>query len=106
MKTDYLKSIGLSDEQIQNVMAENGKDIQKFKDENETFKTDIANANEILYPQINVTGLGDYTRNSGYTSGSVDLVWKKALYNYDRGTKISVDTMDNQESFENVKNLL
>lgn len=24
-----------------------------------------ANANEILYPQIDVTGLGDYDRNSG-----------------------------------------
>lgn len=30
-----------------------------------------ANANEILYPQIDVTGLGDYDRNSGYTDGSV-----------------------------------
>ncbi|MEG0873033.1 MAG: phage scaffolding protein [Clostridia bacterium] len=48
MKTDYLKSIGLSDEQIKNVMAENGKDIQKFKDENETFKTDIASKDELL----------------------------------------------------------
>ena len=26
-----------------------------------------ANANEILYPQISVSGLGDYDRNSGYT---------------------------------------
>lgn len=58
-----------------------------------------ANANEILYPQIKVTGLGDYDRNGGYTSGNVDLVWKTAQYNYDRGTKISVDTMDDQESF-------
>ena len=32
-----------------------------------------ANANEIIYPQITVTGLGDYNRNSGYTSGAVDL---------------------------------
>ncbi|WP_241354157.1 hypothetical protein, partial [Pseudomonas aeruginosa] len=24
-----------------------------------------ANANEIIYPQISVTGLGDYDRNSG-----------------------------------------
>ncbi len=59
-----------------------------------------ANANEILYPQINVTGLGDYSRNSGYTGGAVDLVWKTAQFNYDRGTKISVDTMDDQESFD------
>lgn len=57
------------------------------------------NVNEICYPQMSVTGLGDYDRNSGYTSGSVNLEWKTVAYNYDRGTKISVDTMDNQESF-------
>lgn len=57
------------------------------------------NVNEICYPQLSVTGLGDYDRNSGYTNGSVNLVWKTVEYNYDRGTKISVDAMDNQESF-------
>ena len=58
-----------------------------------------ANANEILYPQIEVSGLGDYSRNSGYTDGSVNVAWKTAIFNYDRGTKISVDTMDDQETF-------
>lgn len=58
-----------------------------------------ANANEILYPQIDITGLGDYSRNSGYTEGAVNLVWKTAAFNYDRGTKLSVDTMDDKESF-------
>lgn len=58
-----------------------------------------ANVNELVYPQIEVTGLGDYDRNSGYTSGAVNLVWKTATFNYDRGTKISVDTMDDQETF-------
>ena len=57
-----------------------------------------ANANEIIYPQISVSGLGDYSRNSGYTQGSVDLEWKTATFNYDRGTKISVDVMDDEES--------
>ena len=57
-----------------------------------------ANANEIVYPQISVTGLGDYSRNSGYTDGSVNLEWITAKFNYDRGTKISVDVMDNEES--------
>ena len=59
-----------------------------------------ANANEIVYPQISVSGLGDYSRNSGYTNGSVNLVWKTATFNYDRGTKISVDVMDNEESID------
>jgi len=58
-----------------------------------------ANAKEIVYPQIAVTGLGDYDRNSGYTQGAVDLKWVSTEYNYDRGTKISVDTMDNQETY-------
>ncbi|MGN1030094.1 MAG: hypothetical protein ACI4PQ_00660 [Butyricicoccaceae bacterium] len=58
------------------------------------------NANEICYPQISVTGLGDYDRNSGYTDGSVDVQWKSAAFNYDRGTKLSVDSMDNEETFE------
>ena len=58
-----------------------------------------ANANEILYPQIEVSGLGDYSRNSGYTDGSVNVAWKTAIFNYDRGTRISVDTMDDQETF-------
>lgn len=58
-----------------------------------------ANANEILYPQVEVAGLGDYSRNSGYTDGSVNVVWKTTTFNYDRGTRIMVDTMDDQETF-------
>lgn len=58
-----------------------------------------ANAREIVYPQIAVTGLGDYDRNSGYTQGTVDFTWKSTEYNYDRGAKLSVDVMDNQETY-------
>lgn len=58
-----------------------------------------ANANEILYPQISVSGLGDYDRNSGYTDGSVSVEWKTATFNYDRGSRISVDAMDDEETF-------
>lgn len=57
-----------------------------------------ANAKEIIYPQISVKGLGNYSRNSGYTSNSVSLEWKTATFDYDRGTKIAVDTQDNAES--------
>lgn len=57
-----------------------------------------ANVNEVIYPQIEVGGLGDYDRNSGYTSAGVKLQWKTTRFNYDRGAKMEVDTMDNQES--------
>ena len=39
MKREDLKSMGLTDEQIDKIMAENGKDIEKHKTEAETAKT-------------------------------------------------------------------
>lgn len=57
-----------------------------------------ANAKEILYRQVSTSGLGDYDRNSGYTSNSVTVEWKTATFNYDRGTKITLDTQDNEET--------
>ena len=59
------------------------------------------NVNEFCYPQMQVGGLGDYDRASGYTSNSgVNLTWETVKADYDRGTKIMVDVMDNQESFD------
>lgn len=40
MKTEELKSKGLTDEQIAYLMAENGKDIKKLQKENETLAAD------------------------------------------------------------------
>lgn len=57
-----------------------------------------ANNSEILYPQLEIGGLGDYDRNSGYTSAAVKMEWKTAKFNYDRGARIEVDVMDNEES--------
>lgn len=59
------------------------------------------NVHEFCYPQMEVGGLGDYDRASGYAANSgVNLVWKTVEADYDRGTKIMVDEMDNQESFD------
>lgn len=44
---------------------------------------DGANVDEILYPQISVTGLGDYDRNSGYRGRVCDSYHRelrKAVY--------------------------
>lgn len=57
-----------------------------------------ANASEILYRQVSTSGLGDYSRNSGYTSNSVKVEWVTSKFNYDRGTKITLDVMDNEET--------
>lgn len=58
------------------------------------------NANEICIPKLKMSGLGNYSRNSGYTKGKVDLTWETVKFNYDRGTKFEVDTLDNEETAE------
>lgn len=57
-----------------------------------------ANANEIIIPKISMDGLGDYTRNSGYTNGDVTLTNETVKFNYDRGRKFNVDWADNEET--------
>ena len=57
-----------------------------------------ANADEMCIPMIDMSGLGDYDRNSGYVNGDVSLRWETVKCNYDRGRMFQVDNMDNQES--------
>lgn len=57
-----------------------------------------ANASEILIPKMQVTGLRNYNRATGYQSGNVKLEWETKKFNYDRGIKFTVDTMDDEES--------
>ncbi len=57
-------------------------------------------ANEIMIPKLSMSGLGNYSRNSGYTKGKVDLTWETVKYNYDRGAKFEVDYLDNEETAE------
>ena len=59
-----------------------------------------ANANEILVAKLSMDALKDYSRNSGYTRGNVDLQWETLKFNYDRGVKFVVDEMDNEETIE------
>ena len=48
MKTEDLKSHGLTDEQIAFVMAENGKDVKREKDKADNYKSQLDTANETL----------------------------------------------------------
>lgn len=57
-----------------------------------------ANAKELLVRKIQVLGLGNYSRNGGYTNNKVTVSWETMPFNYDRGTKIELDTMDNEET--------
>jgi hypothetical protein len=57
-----------------------------------------ANANEIIVPKLEMDGLGDYDRNSGYLDGDVTLTNETVKYNYERGRKLKTDTIDNEET--------
>ena len=57
-----------------------------------------ANANELIIPMIELQGLGDYDRNSGYVSGDVTLTNETVKCNFDRGRMFTVDNMDDADS--------
>ena len=57
-----------------------------------------ANWGELIIPIMNLQGLGDYNRSSGYVEGDVTLTYETVCCNYDRGRMFNVDTMDNIES--------
>ena len=57
-----------------------------------------ANTNEIIIPKLDMDGLGDYDRNSGYTKGDASLTWETVKFNYERGRMFTVDTMDDEET--------
>lgn len=56
------------------------------------------NANEIIVPVLDMDGLGDYDRNSGYVDGDVSLTNETKKFNYERGRKLKTDAIDNEET--------
>ena len=57
-----------------------------------------ANANEILIPKMDMDGLDNYDKQSGYPAGSVTLEYETKKCDYDRGRMFVVDAMDNIDS--------
>lgn len=56
------------------------------------------NGGEILIPKMDMDGLGDYDRTTGYPSGSVTLELETRKCDYERGRMFQIDAMDNEES--------
>lgn len=57
-----------------------------------------ANANELLIPKLDSDGLDDYSRQTGFTNGSVNFAYESKKIAYDRGRMFSVDALDEQEA--------
>lgn len=72
--------------------------ITSILDSDPTLVRAGANANEIVIPKMSMDGLATYSRASGYVAGDVDLTNETVAFNYDRGRKFTVDSMDNEET--------
>ena len=57
-----------------------------------------ANAGEIVIPDMTLQGLVSYSRNNGFTDGTVTLANQTYQCNYERGRMFMVDYLDNQET--------
>lgn len=53
--------------------------------------------NEIKVLKVSTTGLGNYDRETGYPGGDVTAEWEAMKLAQERGKKISVDRMDDEE---------
>lgn len=56
-------------------------------------------AKKVKIAKMRVDGLADYSRNNGFTAGSMELTWEEHEFTQDRGRAIQVDAMDNTETF-------
>lgn len=54
--------------------------------------------NEVKVPKMSVQGLGDYSRENGYTKGAVSLAYQTLTMTQDRGRKFILDAMDVDEA--------
>ena len=56
------------------------------------------NANELIIQKMKMSGLADYSRNSGYVGGDVTLTNETVKCNFDRGRMFTVDSLDDAET--------
>lgn len=55
---------------------------------------------EIKIAKLDMDGLGDFDRNSGYTKGHVTFKWETIKYDKERSQDLRIDRLDNQEALK------
>lgn len=53
---------------------------------------------EIKIAKLDMDGLGDFSRNSGYTKGNTKFTWETVKYDKERSQDLRIDRLDNQEA--------
>ena len=64
----------------------------------DTQTMDFGGVNEVKVLKVSTTGLGDYSRSTGYPKGDVTAGWETMKLSEERGKEISIDRMDNEET--------
>ena len=54
--------------------------------------------NEVKIPKLSLNGMGDYSRENGYTKGSINLTYQTMTMTQDRGRQFTIDAMDVDET--------
>lgn len=60
--------------------------------------TKKAKNGEIKVAKLDMDGLGDFDRNSGYTKGNTKFVWETIKYDKERSQDLRIDRLDNDEA--------
>lgn len=53
---------------------------------------------EIKIAKLDMDGLGDFSRNDGYTQGSTSFVWETVRYDKERSQDLRIDRLDTEEA--------
>lgn len=53
---------------------------------------------EVKVAKLDMDGLGDFSRNTGYTQGSTSFVWETIKYDKERSQDLRIDRLDNDEA--------
>lgn len=61
-------------------------------------RPDFTGTNEVKVLKVSTTGLGDYSRETGYPKGDVTAAWETLQLAEERGKEISIDREDNEET--------
>ena len=59
---------------------------------------DFSGVNTVKVMKVTTTGLGDYSKENGYTNGNATLEWEAMKLEEDRSAALTVDRMDNEET--------
>lgn len=59
------------------------------------------NPKTIEIAKLTTSGMGDYSRVTGYPDGDINLTWEQHTFTNDRGRKFNIDSQDMEESLMN-----